>query len=462
MNTKVAIWVVVGLLMVGAFALTLALSDPPPPKRFVIATGDPSGAYHSYGQKLAKAIERQGGPAVEIRTTQGSAENLRLLAEGSVDVAFVQGGVPSALRGTVDLDEVRSIARVYSEPLWVFHRAGLDLQLLTDLRAGRLRIAIGPDGSGTQIIALELLKANGVTEKNAKLLRMAARDAVAAFGRDEVDVIFTVAGPNAEHVQKLLRNRDAELMSFFNHEAYARRLSYLQAVDVDQGLLSLEENLPLRPVTLLAPSATLMTRESTHPRVVELCTRAAAEVFASGNLLDLTGEYPSSQGLEAPQHEAAHRYLSEGESWMSRHVPFWALLWIQRLKLLLIPLLAVLLPAFRVVPAILGWWVRRIIKQHYESLRDAEARMRTATTAEELERELAASDRIEDEMKDLSKRIPGNALDMLYAWRTHVNMVQAEALARLRELRGSDAADIPSSPYGDLSFGRASSDDTAA
>jgi len=41
-------------------------------------------------------------------------------------------------------------------------------------------------------------------------------------------------------------------------------------------------------------------------------------------------------------------------------------------------------------------------------------------------------------------------------------MVQAEALARLRELRGSDAADIPSSPYGDLSFGRASSDDTAA
>jgi hypothetical protein len=114
--------------------------------------------------------------------------------------------------------------------------------------------------------------------------------------------------------------------------------------------------------------------------------------------------------------------------------------------------LAVLIPAMRLLPAVMNWWIRRLIKLHYESLRDVETRMRSATTAEELERALSASDRIEEEMKNLSKRIPGASLDMLYNWRTHVNMVQSEALARLRELRGDDG--VPSSPYGDLSFGR--------
>ena len=53
-------------------------------------------------------------------------------------------------------------------------------------------------------------------------------------------------------------------------------------------------------------------------------------------------------------------------------------------------------------------------------------------------------------MAAYSRRVPGTSLDRLYVWRTHVNMVQAEALARLRELRGDTTA--PDSPYGTLSF----------
>ena len=449
---KLVFWGVVGALVLAVFGLTLMWSDPPPPSRIVLATGARGDAYFDYGGQLAKRMGKLDGPTVEVAETHGSVENLRALAAGKIDVAFVQGGVPSALRGEVDLEGLRSIARVYSEPLWVFHRADFELALLGDLRTGNRRIAVGADGSGTQVIALQLLATNGVKEPAAKLLRLSTTDAIAGFKKGEVDVVFLVAGPTATNVQLMLRDPDARLMSFFNHRAYAQRLPYLRAVEIEQGLLSLEENLPAKPLVLLAPSATLVTRASTHPRVVEVITRAATDLFTTGNLVDLTGEFPTATKLEIPQHDAARRYMIDGESWLSRNVPFWAVLWLERLALILIPLLAVLIPALRVLPAIINWRVKQIIKRHYEELSEVETRMRTAATASELEQAIEASETIEDEMKQYSRRVPGTSLDRLYMWRTHINMVQAEALARLRELRG-DSSIVPDSPYGTLSFG---------
>src|SRR5688572_9507018 len=116
--------------MLGAFIVTLAWRDPPPPSTITIATGAKGDAYHTYGGELATRVGRLGGPSVDVRVTGGSVENLKLLAEGKVDVAFIQGGVLSASRTQIDANALRSIARVYSEPLWVFHRADAKLGLL--------------------------------------------------------------------------------------------------------------------------------------------------------------------------------------------------------------------------------------------------------------------------------------------------------------------------------------------
>lgn len=447
---QLVLWGVLGALMLAVFIVTLAWRDPPPPSTITIATGAKGDAYHSYGTQLAAKVHKLGGPSVTVRETGGSVANLKLLAEGKVDVAFIQGGVLSASRTQIDANALRSIARVYSEPLWVFHRADAKLGLLTELGgSSQKRIAVGPDGSGTQVIAIELLAANGVRDA-ARFARLPTAEAINAFKRGEVDVVFIVGASTSASVQTMLREPTAHLMDFFNHRAYARRLDYLRAVEIHQAQLSLEENLPPASLTLLAPSATLVVRASAHPRVVEMLTRSAMDTFATGNLLDLAGEFPSATALEVPQHDAARRYMLDGESWLSRHVPFWAVLWIERMLLILIPVLAVLIPVFRLLPAFINWRVRQIIKRHYVSLAEVEARMRAATTAKELEAAIEASEQIEDDMKRYSKRVPGTSLDRLYLWRSHINMVQAEALARLRELRGD--SDVPDNPYGTLKF----------
>jgi TRAP-type uncharacterized transport system substrate-binding protein len=73
--------------------------DPTPEKRIVIATGPEEGAYIEFAKRYQPLLHAHG-LVVELRTTQGSSENLALLRDpqSGVDAAFVQGGVDTVDR----------------------------------------------------------------------------------------------------------------------------------------------------------------------------------------------------------------------------------------------------------------------------------------------------------------------------------------------------------------------------
>ena len=81
------------LLALGLLVMAYWALDPTPPRRVVLATGAPQGAYAEFGTRYKAQLERFG-VEVELRGTQGSAENLALLQDpdSGVDFAFVQGG----------------------------------------------------------------------------------------------------------------------------------------------------------------------------------------------------------------------------------------------------------------------------------------------------------------------------------------------------------------------------------
>ena len=92
-------FVLITLLLLGAAYWVL---DPTPPRRVVLATGAEQGAYAEFGKRYAEFL-RQHGITVELRTTQGAAENLSLLRDpkSNVDIAFVQGGAGDSGHGVV-------------------------------------------------------------------------------------------------------------------------------------------------------------------------------------------------------------------------------------------------------------------------------------------------------------------------------------------------------------------------
>src|SRR5437764_10754369 len=107
----------IALLAIGLLVLAYFWLEPNPPKHVVLATGPARGAYDEIGQRYREALARYG-IEVTLLPSQGSADNLQLLQEGSADIEIVQRGssdnAPATYAGVVQL------GRVCIAPLSVF------------------------------------------------------------------------------------------------------------------------------------------------------------------------------------------------------------------------------------------------------------------------------------------------------------------------------------------------------
>ncbi len=152
----------------------------------VLATGPEQGAYAEFGKRYA-ALLKHHGIRVELRATQGAAENLALLRDEAsrVDIAFVQGGADLE-RGADDVanDGLVSLGSLFYEPVWLFYREDAAQRLL---KAPTLRsmaqlpgwkLNIGAPGSGVPNLMNRLIEANGIDRKTLTLLQQPQTPAV--------------------------------------------------------------------------------------------------------------------------------------------------------------------------------------------------------------------------------------------------------------------------------------------
>ena len=432
MRGRLALWAIAAVLTVAVVGLSLRFVDPFPPTRVVLATGQPGGAYDEFGREYQRRLAREG-LRVELRRTAGSVENLERLLKGEVDVAFVQGGTYPLVK---DVDgRLRGMAAVYREPLWIFYRGKPMTDDLGAL-AGR-RIAVGAAGSGTEAIARALLEGIGLAVTGPSFLSLPAIEARGMVERGAIDAAFFVSSYRDANVAALLRRPDVHLLDYRRAAAYRGNFRYLSAVRIPPGLLDLKADLPREPITLLAPAALLVCRETLHPRAVEQILSVAQEVHGTGSLLDPPGRFPTRDGVDVPLHDAADSYLARGESFLSRVLPYWALRWVVQLRVLLLPLVAIWVPLFKILPWLLRWRGNRVIERHYALLRDAEAAVAGATAPEALRQEITRLESLHVQIEGLARRLSLQHQRDVYHCRLHVALVLTEARDRLHRLAGA-------------------------
>jgi hypothetical protein len=231
-------------------------------------------------------------------------------------------------------------------------------------------------------------------------------------------------------VNGLLARPDVSLLSIHRDAAYARKFPALVPVQLPEGLLDLRRNLPADDKTLLAPAALLACRADLHPRVVEQILKVAQAIHAPGSLLDPPLRFPTRVGVDLPLHEAAEVYLTQGESFLSRTLPYPLLRWTLILRVLGVSLI-LWIPLFRFLPQVAGWRVDRRFTRLYVGLRGAERRLEAARDTGELRAGLAALDRLALEVQPLCDKVPSGRQHDVYNWRVHVAFVRSQALARL-------------------------------
>jgi TRAP transporter TAXI family solute receptor len=411
------IYVPIALLIVAGFVVTWQFVDPAPPKTITIATGAADGAYSTSAESYRKILA-EAGVAVKIRPTAGAAENLRLLIDpaNGVDIAFAQGGIGDPFGAP----ELMSIASVFLEPLWVFVRADVTGDRLTGLKGKR--IAIGVAGSGTRVLAKTLLVASGIDDENATFRSIGGNEAASALEAGEVDAVFAVSARVSDTMNRLLRNPDIRILNFSRAEAYKRLYLYLSTITVPEGVLALDLNAPPRDLTLVAPTAALVARNDLHPAILDLVLGAATRVHQPGSLFSPVGAFPSGNFVDFPLSDDARRYFKSGPTFLRRVLPFWAAVMVERLLILLVPLITIMIPLMKIAPPAYRWGVRRKIYRWYKQLRELEAQMRADESAgnrEDLARQL---DRIQVQVGQL--HVPLSYAENLYHLRLHIAFVR--------------------------------------
>ncbi len=439
------IWGPLLALVAIGFAVAIAKLEPPPPRSFKIAAGAPGGAYHAYAERYRTILAREGFD-LEIIETAGSIENLELLRSGGVELALLQGGATPEPRGsaaegsaaekTEDTGpELRSLASLFYEPIWIFHRADRPLTQLTEL-AGR-RIAIGAPGSGTRALALQLLADNGIDDADAKLLPLKSTAAAEGIEQGVIDAAIFVSSADSAFIPRLVARDDVELLSVRRSLAYRKAHPFLSRVILGEGVLDLELNLPEEDVSLLAAAASLAARDDLHHALVPLLLAAMDEVHGGIGRFSAAGTFPSPRYVDYPLTPEARHYLENGPSFLQRYLGFRAATAIDRLKILLLPLITLLIPVFKAGPPIYRWRIRSKIYRWYEDLSWADEILHEQPTDEEIAVHLEALRQLEHEVAQVS--VPLSYMDEYYSLRVHVQLILAK-LERLATERGIDAS----------------------
>ena len=415
MRDTLKFYVPMAILLVVGFALASRNVNPAPPRHVRIASGGPQGAYAESARRYREILARDG-ITLEVVTTSGSMENLQLLqAKGDgVDVAFVQGGT-----GSPDTPGLLSLASVFFEPLWLFVRDGVPARYLGDL-AGR-RLAVGVEGSGARVLALQLLQASGVAAES-NLVAVGGDEAVQALLKGTVDAAFFVTARPQPQLDPLLRAQGVRLMSFAQADAFAQRFRFLSKLILPEGRLDLAADVPSADVTLLAPAAALVARDDLHPAIIDRLIQAASEVHGRGELFTEPSQFPSARFVDIPISPDAERYLRLGPTFLRRHLPFWAAAMVERFMVMLIPIVTLLLPLLRFAPPVYKWQVRRRIFRWYGTLRDIEERALAATSPAERADILTQLDGVEKDVRNI--HVPLGYAENHYHLRMHIQFIR--------------------------------------
>ena len=433
--------------------------------KIVLATGDIANylelaaAYESALEPYG--VDLQARPAVEgFKTLKG------LVADPpQYDAAFIKGGLVGSMQGRLarakaqewqqkELGKLRSVGRLFYEPIWVFVRSDFSGQSLRDLKGKA--VLTGTRESGGRRIAAQLLRANGIEFGKDNPL-MIAED-IAPDGNQllsgKAEAAFLVQPADTPLIQSLLHVQGIRLLNFaLEADAYANRFPALTKVTLNRGAVEFEPLSPPEDVTLLATSTALVVRADLDPSLVSLLSYAVLQNPRSGFdkagdpvLFHRPGTFPHISDPEYRVPEETRQVYKSGELPVALRsiapavkeagFPFSVSAFISnhgaQTVLLLIPSLVILLPILRVLPSVYNWTVRRRLLYWYRQLKTLEKQLDQPVQGD-LAAHQAEIERIDAGVRKI--RYPLAFSDQFYHLRLHIDLVRQRLFQKPHVIR---------------------------
>ncbi|UCH46512.1 MAG: C4-dicarboxylate ABC transporter substrate-binding protein [Betaproteobacteria bacterium] len=339
---------VIALIVVVVFLVTSL-----PPRRVVMATGPEDSTYHAIGKRYREFFARHR-VKLELRPTNGTVDNVELLRDpnSGVDIALIQGGITDSIQ----VPTLVSLGSMFYEPFWIFTTVPQE-DRTTDLLE-RVPVSLGAPGSGTYRLAREVLAATGLDEGRMDIRDLGPVKGGEALLRGEVQLVGMSLPWDAPIVQRLLRDPNVDALSWTRANALVALSPFLSKVSLPRGVADLANDRPPYDVTLVATTASLVVREDLHPALQHLLLEAASKIHNVPSVFNKAREFPTAESVDLPLSDIAHEYYRSGQPLLQRYLPFWLAAFTSRLLVLLIPIIGVGYPLFRLLPALFGWSMR--------------------------------------------------------------------------------------------------------
>lgn len=432
----------------------------------VLATGD-LPHYRELGAVYQKALEPYGVD-VQLRPAVEGFDTLKgLVADPpQFDAAFIKGGLVGSMQGRLarakaqewqqkELGKLRSVGRLFYEPIWVFVRSDFSGQSLRDLKGKP--VLTGTRESGTRRIAAQLLRANGVEFGKDNPLTIA--EDLAPDGNQllsgKAQAAFLILPADSDLIQSLLHVQGIRLMNFaLEADAYANRFPALTKVMLNRGAVEFEPLTPPEDITLLATSTVLIVRAGLDPSLISLLSYATLQnprpgFDKSGDpvLFHRPGTFPHISDPEYRVPEETRQVYKSGELPVALRsiapavkeagFPFSVAAFISnhgaQTVLLLIPSLVILLPILRTLPSVYAWTIRRRLFYWYRQLKVLEAKLDHPSPDDDLPALQAEIERIDTGVRRI--RYPLNFSDQFYHLRLHINLVRQRLFQKPQPVR---------------------------
>ncbi len=407
------------LLIAGVMYYLYTLLDPMPKREITNATGSKNGQYYQTALKYKKLLEEEK-IKVTLVNTQGSIENIKLLKEKKVDLAFIQNG-------TIENNDtnLKALASVYYEPLWVFYHKKLkNINSVQDLKGKK--ISIGKKGSGTNDLSYEMLKLNGITQN---ILEYSTNEARKLLQKGEISAMFYIGSSKSDMITQLLEDENIKVLSFKRAKAYAQRFDFVGTVTLYEGIVDLEKNIPEENKELITTTATIVAVENFHDELTRLFLKKIKNVHNKKAIFAKEGEFPNIHNINIKVNEEAKRYFQYGDTFLEKIFPFWIASNLDRLKILLIPLLTLMIPLFKGFFPLYRWSIRSKIYTWYDKVQEYDMVLDTLNK-KELEEKIKELEDLKKEIKAETK-VPLSYMGEYYDLIMHLELIISKVNLRI-------------------------------
>ena len=277
------------------------------------------GTYQVFGDTFANLVTSKSKKYnIEVKTTAGSAANLRLLSKDYIQMAVAQMDLINDAYDRTGIFEndkkyqgYRAVASLYTEACQIVVPADSSIHSVDDLEGKT--VSIGEEESGTEQNALQILNAYGLNEKLVNTVNLNYTNAAKKLKSGSIDAFFCTAGVQTTVINELAKQCNIRFISLDQKgidrlkKSYKFYTEYTMPANTYANQTKEVKTIGVKAVLLASDKLS----ESTVKDITQILFKNQQQIQYALPVNISLDEKTAVEGISIPFHDGAAAYYKE-------------------------------------------------------------------------------------------------------------------------------------------------------